>query len=300
MDRGDLEWEEVKTKKMKIIDSCVDCLYRRQKEISNDEKYLSEIRSILDKRHPDDSSPYIGYLFNQVYERFYGKKESMKPIKDRYNELVLSMEDEISKQIDHSKDPLSMALTYARCGNYIDFGALDDVSEDKFLSLLETVRFSSEEKPVTDSFFDQCSRAQTFLLIADNCGEIVLDKLFLERLKKAYPGLEITVMVRGGEVSNDATIEDAKVAGIDRVANIIDNGYPIAGTVYKMLDKERRDILDHTDVILAKGQGNYESLNGQGRHIFYSFLCKCDLFINRFNVPQYTGMFVEENGKRIS
>ena len=68
-----IKWWDTVNRKMKIIDSCVDCLYRRQKEISNDEKYLSEIRSILDKRHPDDSSPYIGYLFNQVYERFYGK-----------------------------------------------------------------------------------------------------------------------------------------------------------------------------------------------------------------------------------
>lgn len=80
----------------------------------------------------------------------------------------------------------------------------------------------------------------------------------------------------------------------NNLADIISNGEAIAGTIYEMLTDEAKGVLDTSDVILAKGQGNYESMSGQGRHIFYEFLCKCDLFTTRFNVPKLTGMFIEE------
>ena len=101
-------------------------------------------------------------------------------------------------------------------------------------------------------------------------------------------------MVRGGEVLNDATAEDACYVGLDAFAEIISNGEAIAGTIYEMLPENAKEILDNSDIILAKGQGNYESMSGQGRHVFYEFLCKCDLFTSRFNVPKLTGMFIEE------
>ena len=93
---------------------------------------------------------------------------------------------------------------------------------------------------------------------------------------------------------NDATEDDAHYTGLDKVAEIVSNGDAIAGTIYEMMPLEARTALDEADVILSKGQGNYESLSGHGRHVFYAFLCKCELFTSRFEVPLLTGMFVEE------
>ena len=93
---------------------------------------------------------------------------------------------------------------------------------------------------------------------------------------------------------NDATEEDALYAGIQQTAAIVSNGTTVAGTVYDMISEEAKEAMDRADVILAKGQGNYESLCRQGRHIFYSFICKCDLFTGRFQVPKLTGILVEE------
>ena len=121
-----------------------------------------------------------------------------------------------------------------------------------------------------------------------------MDKLFLEQLRKRFPELSITIMVRGAEVINDATLEDAEYVGLDKMGRIVTNGDAVSGTVYELLSDEARQVLDSADVILAKGQGNYESLCRQGRHIFYSFLCKCDLFMARFDVPRLTGIFTEE------
>lgn len=279
---------------MRIIESCAECLYDKQKHLTEDEKYLKEIKDIIDNRGEDDTSPYLVYRFNKVYEKYFGRQTPYKEIKKKYNDLVLSMEDSVRNRIEASEDPLAKALLYARVGNYIDFGAMNHVDEETFLSLLDRVEWNDKDLDVIQSFVDQCKRARNFLLIADNCGEIVLDKLFLEQLHKRFPELMIDVLVRGGEVLNDATEEDAGYVGINELARIISNGLPIAGTVYAMLPDSAKEVVNQADVILAKGQGNYESLSKQGRHIFYSFLCKCELFTSRFGVPKLTGIFVEE------
>lgn len=279
---------------MRITDSCAECLYDKQKHLTDDENYLKEIKNIIDNRGEEDTSPYLIFQFHEVYEKYFGKQKPYKDIKKKYNDLVLSMEDSVREKIETSKNPLVKALMYARAGNYVDFGAMNQVDEKTFLSLLDCVEINEREEAVIGSMIDQCADAKKFLLIADNCGEIVLDKLFLEQLHKRFAKLELSVLVRGDEVLNDATRDDAEYVGIDRVARVISNGLPIAGTVYEMLPDEARAAVDQADVILAKGQGNYESLNQQGIHIFYSFLCKCELFMNKFHVPKLTGMFLEE------
>jgi uncharacterized protein with ATP-grasp and redox domains len=186
------------------------------------------------------------------------------------------------------------ALVFARAANYIDYGAMDHVSEDECLALLEKAALRAEERNTYGRLMQELADARRFLLIADNCGEIVLDKLFLEQLRKRFSQLRLQVLVRGGEVLNDVTLPDAEYVGINHFAEIISNGQAVAGTIYSLMPEDARDALDRADVILAKGQGNYESLSGQGRHVYYAFLCKCDLFMERFSVPHLTGMLVEE------
>ncbi len=279
---------------MRIPESCAACLYDKQQHLTDAKEYLSEVKAIIDNRGEDDTSPYLVYLFGQVYEKHFGKRASYKDIKKKYNDLVLSIEDKIREKIEESEEPFVTALAYARVGNYIDFGAMNSVDENTFMSLLEDAGVHGRDKDTIDSFVEQLEEAKTFLLITDNCGEIVLDQLFIEQLKKRFPQLDIRILVRGGDVLNDATVQDAEYVGIDKLAKVIANGTSVAGTVYGMLSEEAKDALNHADVILAKGQGNYESMCKQGRHVFYSFLCKCNLFISRFNVPKLTGIFVEE------
>ena len=119
---------------------------------------------------------------------------------------------------------------------------------------------------------EELKQAKTLLYITDNCGEIVLDKIFIEELKKRYGNLEITVMVRGGLAINDATIEDAQEIGLTKIVPVISNGAAIAGTVKEQLSKEARKQLDSADVIIAKGMGNFESMyRKESTHIIYSY-----------------------------
>lgn len=281
-------------KQKRVIESCAECLYDKQAHLTDDRSYLEEVRRILDERGEDDCAPYLVWRFNRIYEERFGKKASYREIKKTYNDLVLSMEASLRARIESSPDPLQTSFLFARIGNYIDFGAMNHVDEEVFLKLFENVQLRQQDEAVLESFFKQCEKASKFLLIADNCGEIVLDRLFLEQLRKFFPGMEFTVMVRGGEALNDATVEDAMYVGMDKIARIVTNGVPMTGAVYELLPEDSKKAMDEADLILAKGQGNYEALSRQGRHIFYSFLCKCDLFVNRFGVPRLTGVFVEE------
>lgn len=282
---------------MRLSEKCAVCLYDKQRRLVQDEDYLAEVRELLENRDPEDTSPYMVYLFDRAFiSRFgdQGETGRYRAIKQTFNDLVLSMEKEVRGKIESAADPLAASILFARIGNYIDFGAMQEVSTETFLGLFDNPQMGEADHRTYLSFLQECAKAKSFLLIADNCGEIVLDKLLLEQLAKRFPQLELYVLVRGDVVLNDATPEDAVYAGIDRLAQIVSNGAPIPGTVYKMMPQEARRVLDTADVILAKGQGNYESLSHQGRHIFYVFLCKCDLFTTRFQVPRLTGMFVEE------
>lgn len=279
---------------MRISESCAKCLYDRQRARCRNEEYLAQVKKLIEERGENDTSPLLVYRFNTEYVKRFGKTAGYADVKRHYNDLMLKLEDRFRIRIESSQDPVETALALARAANYIDFGAMNHVDEDTCLGLLEGAALRKDEREVFRHLMAECSDAQRFLLITDNCGEIVLDKLFLEQLKKRFPWLKLQVLVRGQEVLNDVTPEDAVYAGICRIAEIISNGKAIAGTVYDMLPDEARRALDRVDVIFAKGQGNYESLSGQGRHIYYTFLCKCDLFTSRFSVPPLTGMLVEE------
>ncbi len=286
---------------MRIIPSCEKCLYDRQvsvaKAIADEEtreRYLAEIREILSNRKEEDCAPYMVYCFKKVMKRYMESTDIFPDIKEQYNSLMLSMEAEIEAKIEASADPLEIAIIYARIGNYIDFGAMNHVDQSELLRLLEEESQVRLDGATYKAFCEECAKAKSFLLLCDNCGEIVLDKLFVRQLKKRFPQLTVSVVVRGEPVLNDATMEDAVFSGMDKEAQLISNGNGVAGTVVELLSPQARKVLEEAEVILSKGQGNYESLSGYEGVVYYSFLCKCELFTSRFGVPRLTGMFVRE------
>lgn len=278
-----------------ISEHCIQCIYRKQEQLTDNQEYLKKIREIIDNRDNEDTAPYMSYKFDLVHKAFFGTKRDYSDIKKHYNELVMAVEDRIEEDLAKSEDPLKTSLMLCRTGNYIDFGTVHDVNDDTFMELMSKTKLSEWDERTYAAFVKQCDKAKTFLLICDNCGEVVLDKIMLKQLKKRFPKLEINIMVRGGEASNDATLEDAHFTGIDKLGRMYTNGFDLAGIRWDRLPEETREIMNTADVILAKGQANYECMTGFERNRFHMFLCKCDLFTNKFNVPRLTGMFIEEN-----
>lgn len=204
-------------------------------------------------------------------------------------------ETNIKESIENSKDPLYTAIQYARIGNYIDFGTLSDVSLNKLKELLKSAKEDVLNTLEYNALKMDMENAKTLIYLTDNCGEIVLDKLLIETIKKYYVNLDITVIVRGKPVLNNATMEDAIEVGLTEIAAVIDNGSGVAGTNLKGISNQANEKINKADIIISKGQGNFETINGCGKNIYYLFLCKCEWFVSRFSLEQYKGVFVNDS-----
>ena len=281
---------------------CMQCLLKRQANVLKDieqedikTNYFKEVMRILSEAKVGETAPIIVARFHELHQRYFGRPYSFEEIKEKYNLCMLEKEAEIREKIINTADPLKTALIYARVGNYIDFGALGNVTEDKLLELMERVETETLDEMEYDFFQQDLEKAEKLAYLTDNCGEIVLDKLLIEQLKESYPRLEITVIVRGDKVLNDATIEDAKMTGITKLVKVIGNGTQVAGTDLNSISKEAMAVIEDADLILSKGQGNFETLNGCQKNIYYLFLCKCEWFVKRFGLKHFEGVFINDH-----
>lgn len=287
---------------MKLNSKCMACQIRKQEakiRHFNDEdrkkQYMEAIRQRFEHPKDDDCVPSISTELKKFYYSFWGvPMEDFTRINKEYDQLMLDLEAELRSTIRYSEDPLKAALIYARTGNYIDFAALPEVSKETALSLIKSENNDDLDEQEYRQFCQDMKKAENVVYITDNCGEIVLDKIAIQILKKIFPNIRITALVRGLPAGNDATMEDAEFCGLTDVVPVLGNGNDVGGTWLHGISTHARELLYNADVIIAKGQGNYETLHGCGLNIYYLFLCKCDWFQQLFHAKLLQGMFINE------
>ena len=286
---------------MKVSAECMHCLVKRQaeniKKYPDEEKkaeYLGKVLGIIANGAAEEPAPVLLSHIGRLHETYFGKPFSFDELKKGYNAMLMEKEEEIRQKISKADDPLALALRFSQIGNYIDFGALGSVDDDKLRDFLEQAETLPLSEKTYLKFTENLKTAKKLVFLTDNCGEIVLDKLLLETIAEKFPHAECTIIVRGEPVLNDATMEDALQVGIDACGKVIPNGTNIAGTYIPWLSAEAKAELDEADILISKGQGNFESLHGCGLNIYYLFLCKCQWFMERFDLPQYSGVFINE------
>ena len=286
---------------MKINSFCLTCLIQMQesqvRKFDDEEKkmkYMREVLAFLSSCNPDLSAPALVKPLSRIYEKYWGRRDSMDEVKKEFNDFLLSMEEDLEMQIRKHNDPLEAALCFARTGNYIDYAAVKDISKDKLLELFEEQEQAGLEKNEYRLFLKNMEQASKLVYLTDNCGEVVLDKIALKMIMEKYPDLDVTAVVRGEPVVNDADLDAARCVGLDRVVKVLGNGSGIAGTDLDDISDEARREIETADVIISKGQGNFETIHGCGLNIYYLFLCKCDWFVQKFKAERFEGMFINE------
>jgi uncharacterized protein with ATP-grasp and redox domains len=290
------------TNPVKLSAFCMNCLIKKQLENIKETvpehikaQYMKNVFKIIADAEELDTAPVLIEKIGRLHKEYFVEDYSFEELKKTYNHLMLTEEADIKHKIESSHDPLYTAIQYARIGNYIDFGTLTDVSVNKLRQLLVSAKDEAVNAEEYHSFKKDLKNAKALVYLTDNCGEIVLDKLLIETLKQLYPYLSITVIVRGKPVLNDATIKDAIEVGLTKIAEVIDNGNGVAGTHLKGLNQKALEEINSADIIISKGQGNFETLNGCGKNIYYMFLCKCEWFVTRFSLEQFKGVFVNDS-----
>ena len=291
---------------MKASSTCVSCILCKQEKMirqyadeTQKSEYMHRVLEIFYRHGRTESAPWIAEQINALHREFWGYTEDYTEQKRKYNRLLLDKESEIEKRVKSSADSLRECIKYVCAANYIDFSAVENVDRHFFETLLEKAGKEQIPQEVYLLFREELAKADKLVYLTDNCGEIVLDKLFIRQIRESFPRLQVTVIVRGEDVINDATLADAREVGLTELVPCIGNGNAAPGTVIKRLNQEAREALFSADVIISKGQGNFESLYGEGLNPYYLFLCKCELFVRRFGLAQYESVFDREDRIRI-
>ncbi len=289
---------------MLINEICKSCLlhknldaYPETADRESKARYQRRLKDILE--HCDGcSTPQIAEQIYALQKDAFGVIRDYAKTKRHYNELMLSLYPHMKAQVDASRDRLKAAVQFAMVGNYIDFGASDSVDETALRKQLDEAASVTIDPELLNCFREEVNKARRLVLFTDNCGEIVTDKLLVSVLRQLNPELSVTVIVRGQAVLNDATMEDAMQVHMEEAAQrVIGNGTGMPGNVIGAVLPEAMEEITKADLLIAKGQGNYEGLSGCGLNIFYFFLCKCELFMRRFQVPRFTGIVARESGR---
>ncbi len=287
---------------MKLNPLCMCCAANKQEkkirkfpDMARKTEYMQKVMTLLGNPGENACTPSLSADLRKLYRKFWGEPaEDYTAEKKEFNSLMLGLESNIEKNIRFSDDALKTALLYSRIGNYIDFAALSKVDRNTILNLIHRENKDPLDPVEYGHLKEDLSQAARLVYITDNCGEIVLDKLVIKVLKSYYPDLDITVIVRGFPVVNDATMEDALETGLADLVTVIGNGSDAPGTWLPGISKEARKYIEEADVVIAKGQGNFESLYECGLNIYYLFLCKCDWFQQRFHAKPLQGIFLNE------
>jgi hypothetical protein len=241
-------------------------------EALHEEVLRTVARLIADADLAKPTPLYIGEIHRTI-RSLTRNPDPYRAAKDHFNQTILKLYPTFKELIGQSPDPVETALRLASGGNGIDM--IVDAALERADIGNAVQAFLSFPLPlsVVDGFKSAVRSAQHILYLGDNAGEIVLDRLLIEEL----PAENITYVVKGKPVINDVTMDDARACGMTDIVEVIDNGTDLPGTVLEECSGTFRDRFFHADLVISKGQGNYESLSDVNQNLFFIFKAKCQV-----------------------
>lgn len=268
---------------------CVPCLMSQSldasRHISDDpavhKRVLDEMLRWTLESDRSLSPPVLGQRLHRHLREVVGADDPYRAAKDRQNEIALNLLPELRERVAAADDPFGLALRIAVAGNVIDLGINRTLTEADIHASLEQALHEPVHGPV-DELRSAVAGATDILYLADNCGEVVFDQLLIEQL----PTDRVTAAVRGEPILNDATMVDAETTGLTDLVPVIDNGSDAPGTLLDDCSSAFRERFMAADVVIAKGQGNYESLGEAPRLVYSLFKVKCSVVSRHAGLPE--------------
>lgn len=257
---------------------CLPCIVRGSLDAARlatsdemlQQKVAKKVMSKLVGFDMTNPPPLMARVIRQTVEKVTGVRDPYVQIKRQFNDFALGIVPELKQRFS----PVSFETAVRLCiaGNVIDFGTHTHIGEEQVKQTIEQCLEMNINGRV-DALVHACERARKILWIADNAGEIVFDTLVLEKL----PRDRLIYAVRGGPTQNDATLDDVRYTGMDKHFNIIDTGADIPGVILEHCSEAFCRVYQEADLIIAKGQGNLETLDLLDERIFFLFKAKCPI-----------------------
>lgn len=273
---------------MKTSFDCIPCFTRQgldaARMVTDDEavheQLLREVLRAVAEMDLRRSPPAMGQCIHRLIRNLTGQSDPYREAKDRLNRLALDMYPGLQARVARSASPLETAVRLAIAGNVMDLGVNSRLAEEGVHEAIDEALRAPVHGDAA-AFAEAVSSARDILFLADNAGEIVFDRLLIERL----PLERVTVAVKGSPVINDATMKDATAVGLGELVEVIDNGSDAPGTILDDCSEAFRQRFDQADLIIAKGQGNYETLNEADKDIFFILKAKCPVIARDLGCP---------------
>ena len=273
---------------MRTYLDCIPCFFKQALEAARlagankktQKKILNKLTKEIPKFSLDSSPPEMGRVIYGLVRKITRTKDPYREIKSKSNRLALKIYPRLKDKVKYSKDRLLKAVELAIAGNIIDYGVKNSLDVNKEVRKI----LSKEEKTIKKEkknlfnykdFRRTLHKAATVLYLGDNAGEVVFDRILIEEIKKVDKNKRIIYAVKEKPIINDALIEDARLCGIDKLAELVSNGLDMPGTTLSFCPNNFLEIYKKSDIIISKGQGNFESLSDSKKDIFFLFMAKC-------------------------
>lgn len=279
---------------------CIPCLARQMAEAvaltvrDPDCCRASVLRILLRELSESDwqtPPPVIAGHMHRMLRNLSGCPDPYLDIKRAMNRTAIDVCPIFQEQASRHTDPREAVVRLAICGNLLDSGAKTQIMAEELPTHLNA-NWTTPLNGDVAALFNAAEMANSILYLADNAGEIIFDRMLIE----ALPSEKITVFVRGGPVINDATLEDAVAAQLPEIAPVLENGSDSPGTVLEDCSEAFRDWFEHADLVISKGQGNYECLSDTTKHTFFLFTVKCSVVASHVGYPVGSQVIKEVGG----
>ena len=240
----------------------------------------------------DRSPPWMGQHIHRLLRTATGNPDPYLEVKWHSNALAFELYPTLKQRVSASAEPFTAAVRMAIAGNVIDFACRSSLNDDEVHEAIEDAMGRPFDEVAIGDLRRAVKEADNILYLADNAGEIVFDRLLIEEM----PMDRITLVVRGGPVINDATRQDAEAAGLSSLVTVMDNGSDVPGTILDSCSPSFRTCFAQCDLMIAKGQGNYETLGEEDQNIFFLFKAKCPVIAR--DIGSEVGQMVVRQNRR--
>jgi hypothetical protein len=275
---------------MKTSLDCIPCFFRQAlfavraatQDKALHKELLDRVGSLLPDIRLDNTPPEIAVLVYGAVSEVTGLADPFQTLKKESTQKALSLYPALKQRIQTSEDPLLTAIRAAIAGNVIDFGA-----NPSFELEIEVDELLQKSLAINhfEAFQDRLQTSDWVLYLGDNAGETVFDRLLIETM-----GRPTVYAVRDAPFINDATKEDAEMAGLSTVARIVSSGCKAPGTILERCSETFRTTFRNAPLIVSKGQGNFESLSEESGPLFHLLKVKCGVIAGILGAPE--GSFV--------
>ena len=238
---------------------------------------LNRVLGALREIDVASTPPEIGDAIHRIVREETGAKDPYQEVKKESTRRALALYPRLKGLVENAVDPLDVAVRLSAAGNIIDLGPAAEYDLWETVQRVVAQPFAIDDGP---AFRETLERAKEVLYLGDNAGETVFDRVLIETLS-----IPVTYVVKGGPVLNDATLDDARAAGLDQVARVVSNGSDAPGTILDRGGDEFRRLYEEAELIIAKGQANYETLSDGGDRIFFLLQTKCPVIAADVGVP---------------